>query len=167
MTAIYGLYRTPQAAQRAFDSLRAGGIPAARISIMSSEPFEGWEFARQDSKTVMPWIAAGGGLMGLIGAYLLTALTQEAWPIKTGGMPIVSNWTNIIVIFELTMLGAVLATVFTLLITSRLPARLPKIYDPAVSDGRILVGVEGPEAADAAEIERLLSTAGPEAVRTS
>ena len=166
MTAIYGLYRTPQAAQRAFDSLRAEGIPAGKISIMSSEPLEGWEFARQDSRTVMPWIAAGGALLGLITAYLLTSLTQEAWPIQTGGMPIVSNWTNIIVMFELTMLGAVVATVLTLLITARLPSRLPKVYDPGVSDGRILVGVEDLEETKVANIERLLSAAGPETMRT-
>ena len=48
--------------------------------------------------------------------YFLTSITQQAWPIVTGGMPIVTNWSNLIIIFELTMLGAVFASVITLLV---------------------------------------------------
>jgi hypothetical protein len=131
---------------------------------MSSEPLEEWEFASQDRGTIMPWIAVAGAAVGLISAYLLTAVTQEAWPINTGGMPIVSNWTNIIILFEMTMLGAVMATVLTLLITARLPATLPRIYDPAVSDGKILVGVTAPAESQLASIERALHSGHPIAV---
>src|SRR5688572_6307016 len=165
MTAIYGLYQTPQAAQHAYDSLRAEGIAVGKITVRSSEPLEDWEFARPNSGTAMPWVAAGGALLGLITAYLLTSLTQQAWPIPTGGMPIVSNWTNIVVMFELTMLGAMLATVLTFLISARLPAKLPSIYDPAVSDGKILVGVADPEQTKVGDIERALRAAGPETIR--
>ena len=70
MKAIYGLYNTPDAAQRAFDGLRAEGLPMRGISIMSSEPLEEWEFASHDHETVMPWIAVIGGGLGLIAAYL-------------------------------------------------------------------------------------------------
>ena len=67
-----------------------------------------------------------------------------SWPLKTSGMPIVPMWTNLIIIFEMTMLSAILATVITLLITAGLPSRGGKLYDPEVSDGYILVGVENP-----------------------
>jgi thiazole synthase ThiGH ThiG subunit len=168
MTAIYGLYQTPQAAQRAFDRLRAAGIATGDITIMSSEPLEDWEFASRDRKTVMPWIAVIGAGLGLIAAYLLTSITQRAWPINTGGMPIVSNWTNIIILFELTMLGAVLATVLALLITARLPSKLSTLHDPAVSNGRILVGVERSRETALATIEGALRAADAETVtRTS
>ena len=33
-------------------------------------------------------------------------------------MPIVPNWTNLIIIFEMTMLSAIIATVITLLVTA-------------------------------------------------
>jgi hypothetical protein len=89
----------------------------------------------------MPWVAIAGAVIGFLTAYFLTSVTQRAWEINTGGMPIVSNWTNIIILFEMTMLGAVLSTVLTLLATARLPGTLPALYDPAISDGRILVGV--------------------------
>ena len=163
MKAIYGLYETPRGAQRAFNGLREE-VQVRDITVMSSEPLEEWEFASQDRVTFMPWIAVGGAVVGLISAYLLTAVTQQAWPINTGGMPIVSNWTNMIILFELTMLGAVLATVLTLLITARLPAKLPQIYDPAVSDGKILVGVAAPADSQLASIERALHAGHPIAV---
>ena len=164
MTAIYGLYQTPQAAQSAFDELRAAGIAAGDITVMSSEPLEEWEFAMHDRKTVMPWIAVGGAGLGCITAYFLTSVTQQAWPINTGGMPIVSNWTNIIILFELTMLGAVLATVVALLMTAHLPARLSTLHDRTVSDGRILVGVVRPRDDAFGGIERALRAAGAEII---
>jgi glucose-6-phosphate dehydrogenase assembly protein OpcA len=87
-------------------------------------------------------------------------MTELAWPLRTGNMPIVAWWPNMIVMFELTMLGAILATVITLFITAKLPSREPKLYDPEVSDGKILVGVDQPDAAALPQIERALLSAG-------
>jgi hypothetical protein len=144
MTAIYGLYDNPDAAQRAVDGLRAAGVADADIQVMSSEPFEEYEFGHKDSATWIHWIAGLGGVLGLTGAYLLTTLTQQSWPLKTSGMPIVAPWPNLIVMFEMTMLGAILATVLTLFVSAKLPKSLPALYDPEVSNGYILVGVQQP-----------------------
>ena len=75
-------------------------------------------------------------------------------------MPIVPIIPNLIPIFELTMLGAVVATVTALCVTARLPRRLSRLYDPAVSDGMILVGVETPPADKLQAIESALGTNG-------
>jgi hypothetical protein len=165
MKGAYGLFTTPQAAQHAFDGLRSAGIVAREITVMSSEPLEEWEFGSQDRSTVMPWIAVLGAGIGFTTAYLLTSITQQAWPINTGGMPIVTNWTNIIILFELTLLGTVLATVLTLLKTARLPGRVPEYYDPAVSEGKILVGASAPAGVRPDQIERALRAAGAESVK--
>ena len=74
--------------------------------------------------------------------YYLLGASQMSWPLKTAGMPIVSMWPNLIIIFEMTMLSAILATVVTLLVSAGIPSRGGKMYDPEVSDGYILVGVE-------------------------
>src|SRR6185436_10798458 len=118
MKAVYALYRSPASAQRAFARLKNAGIADRRITVLSSEPMEEYEFGQRDRETLMYWLAAGGGLIGLIGAYLLLSITQSVWAIDTGGMPIVTNWTNMIIIFELTMLSAIVTTVITLLITA-------------------------------------------------
>src|SRR5207248_1680518 len=124
-----------------------------------------YAFAHRDRDTWMTWIASLGGLIGLITGYLLTSLTQKAWALDTGGMPIVTNWTNLIVIFELTMLGAVFAAVFTLLISAKIPGREVPFYDPAIADGKILIGVANPR--ESAAVERALLAAGVRQVKTA
>ena len=57
MSAIYGLYSDPGVAQQAVDNLRAAGVSDADITVISSEPFEHYEFGHRDAKTAMPWIA--------------------------------------------------------------------------------------------------------------
>ncbi len=144
MTAVYGLYLDPATAQAAVDKLRAAGVAADEITVISSEPFEHYDFSRRDKGTWMFWIAGAAGAVGLSFGAWLARLTQISWPLPTGGMPIVAWWPNLVIVFELTMLFAMLATVITLLVTARLPRRRPRLYDPAVADGRILVGLERP-----------------------
>ncbi len=158
MSAIYGLYSDPNVAQRAVDNLRSAGVSDRDITVISSEPFEQFEFGHRDAKTAMPWIAAAAGIAGLLASYYLLGLSQMSWPLKTSGMPIVPLWTNLIIMFEMTMLSAIIATVITLLITAGLPSRGGKMYDPEVSDGYILVGVENPS--DASRLESALALDG-------
>jgi hypothetical protein len=136
---------------------------------MSAEPFDEYSFSKMDEATRMPWLAAVGGLLGGTCGFLLARLTQEAYPqpLITSGMPLLAAWPTGIVTYELTMLGAVLATVVTLLITTRLPNWKPKFYDPEVSNGKILIGVLEPADEALAEIERRLLGAGAEQVKSS
>lgn len=166
MTAIYGLYDDPDVAQRAVDGLRAAGAPDADIVVMSSEPFEEHAFGQRDHATWMPWIALLGGVTGCGLGYWLTSATQRAWPIVTSGMPIVAPWPNLIVIFEMTMLGAIVASVVTLLVTARLPGRLPRLYDPEVSNGYILVGIARPAAEMTERLAAALESAGAGRIKT-
>jgi hypothetical protein len=166
MKAIYGLYDDPDIAQRAFDGLRRAGAADADIVVISSEPFEEHGFSHRDRGAPLYLAAMCGGLAGLVGGYLLTSLSQRAWPIKTSGMPIVANWPNIIVIFELTMLGAILATVATLLVSARLFRHLPALYDTEVTQGYILVGVQAPALVSAPQVASALEAAGQGRVKT-
>ena len=158
MSAVYALYPDGDAAQRAVNSLKAAGLPADAITVVAGEPLEHHEFFEADKSTWMWYIASFGGLIGLAFATWLTRMTELAWPLNTGNMPIVAWWPNLIIMFEMTMLFAILAAVLTLLVTAGLPGRGPGVYDPQVMDGKILVGVANPS--DPAAIERALRTAG-------
>src|SRR5262245_23502908 len=103
---------------------------------MASDPIEGHELMARDSKTMMPWIAVCGGVVGLSGAIGLLLWGEKAWPLDVGGMPIVAWWPNMIIMFELTMLSAILTTVVTLLVTANIPSRREKLYDPEIADGK-------------------------------
>jgi hypothetical protein len=166
-SAMYGLYEDPAAAQRAFTALRRAGVADAEITVISAEPYEAFEFSHRDKSLTLFRLAGLGGAVGLIAGVLLTTGTERAWPLVTGGMPIVAWWPNIVIIFELTMLCAILTTVGSLLVAARLPARKRSMYDPEVSDGKILVGVpltadRGPDA-----IRRALDFGGAVAVKTA
>lgn len=151
------------------DALYRAGISPKRIVVMSAEPFDEYSFSRMDEATPMPWLAAVGGVLGGACGFLLARLTQEAYPfpLVTGGMPILAAWPTGIVTYELTMLGAVLTTIVTLLITTRLPNWKPKLYDPEVSNGKILIGVLEPSEAARIEIENRLLGAGAEQVKAT
>ena len=167
MTAIYGLFDRPDAAQRAFTSLKRAGVPSAEITVVSSEPFEAFEFSHRDHSMILFRLALLGGIIGFLSAVALTRGTELAWPLVTGGMPVVAWWPNLVIIFEMTMLGAIVTTVISLLVASRLPSFRQRLYDPAVSDGKILVGAPLTGGRTEESVRLALSAGGPTAVKTA
>ncbi len=155
MKAVYALYPDGQSAQEAVNALRAAGLADRDITILSSQPMEDFEFGQIDKASWMWWIACGGGLIGMATAFGLAWLTETSWPMNVGGLPTFAWWPNLIIIFELTMLGALLATVIALVVSARL-GRGGGLHDPAVADGKILVGVENPSNARLGDLERAL-----------
>jgi len=110
MSAIYALYPDGDAAQRAVNGLRQAGLSDSAITVISDQPLEAYECGDIDKETRIWYIASIGGFLGLAGSTWLTRMTELAWPLRTGNMPIVSWWPNLIVMFEMTMLGAIVAT---------------------------------------------------------
>ena len=166
MKAVYGLYDDGQSAQQAFNRLRASGIAPADITVLTAQPMEEFEFGNLDKATYMWWFACVGGLIGMSTAFALAYVTEHSWEMNVGGLPIFAWWPNLIIIFELTMLGAITATTLTLIISALLPTRGRTLYDPEVTDGKILIGVENPPAGAVAELERSLSAPQGARVKT-
>ena len=167
MKAVYALYQDGDAAQQAVDALRAAGVADNDITVISGQPMEHHEFGHIGAKSRMWWVACGGGLLGMATALGLSWITEMAWPINVGGMPVFAWWPNMIIVFELTMLGAILSTVATLLVTAALPSSRNRLYDPEVTTaGKILVGVEGQAASDAEKLGTALRLTSDTAIRT-
>ena len=164
MKAIYTLCPDPDSAQRLVDELQVAsldlGFTSNQIVVASGEPYEGYEFSDRYAKSPMFPLAALGALVGGTCGYFLTTLTQKAYPLPTGGMPITPVWTNGIIIYELTMLGAILTSLLFLMIGAHLPDFGPHLTDPEIWSGKILVGVTNPPEASAAGIERIFRQAG-------
>jgi hypothetical protein len=163
MSALYALYDDGDAAQRAVNGLRKAGVADSAITVISDQPMDAYEFGEMNRTTWIWYIASGGGIFGLLFSTWLTRMTELAWPLQTGNMPIVSWWPNLIVMFEMTMLGAILATVATLLVAGGLVRRKPALYDPQVSEGKILVGVENPSRIE--DVERALAASSPSGIK--
>jgi hypothetical protein len=169
LKAVYGLYPDADSAERAFLSLHAAaaelGFNTDAVAVLSSEPFEEQEFTVRVAGTPMTWVEVLGGLIGGLSGYALTALTQRAYPLPTGGMVLAPPWTDGIIIYELTMLGAILATLLTLFVSAPLPAWRRQLYDPEISTGKILVGVVNPPETSRVELEGRLRKAGAQAIK--
>lgn len=154
--AIYGLYPDGPSAQQAVNRLRQAGIADREMTILSSQPMDDYEFGGMDRASWTWWIACAGGLTGMASAFALAWITEMFWPMNVGGLPVFAWWPNLIIVFELTMLGAILATVGTLVVTAGLGRGGAKLYDPDVSDGKILVGVENPREGALVDLEQAL-----------
>lgn len=169
MNALYGVFSDADSALRAASALRATSselqIRPESITVISAEPIEEEITAAGERHTRMPWIAVAGGICGGTAGYALAAFTQRTYPLPTGGMPIVALWPTGIVIYELTMLGAILATIITFLITAHLPRYRNRIYDPEVSHGKILVALTNTDGDLGAKLKQILHELGAEQVK--
>ena len=166
MKAVYALYPDGHAAQQAVNRLRAAGIAERDITVLSSRPMEDHEFGHMDSRSSIWWIACGGALVGMALAILFVWVSATGWDINVGGLPTIAWWPAAIITFELTMLGAIVATVITLVVTAGLGRGKGKLYDPEISDGKILVGVEDPPAAKVNDLQTALGAPPGAVVRT-
>jgi hypothetical protein len=166
VNAMYALYSDGHSAQRAVDGLRRAGVPDSEITVISSTPMEDFEFSHINGKNRLWYVACGGGLAGLVGSIALTQYTSNDWPMNVGNMSTIAWWAYLVVIFETTMLGAILATVGTLIVTAGLLRRKPALYDPAVSDGKILVGLENPNQSRMKDLEAALVSAPGVSLKT-
>ena len=141
---ILAIYDSAGEAQAAARALQSGGLPPAAITIMSSEPLHtatGDSAGQSTSHIAM--FAICGGVIGAAAAVLLTVLTSRRVDLVTGGMPIVTPWAFGIIAFELTALGAILATLAGMIFEAGLARRGGlAAYDEVVSEGRLLVSVE-------------------------
>ena len=166
MKAVYGLYPSGASAQQAVNRLRAEGLADQEITIISAQPMEDYEFGHIDKQTWMWWFACLGGLIGMATGFGLAWVSEMWWPINVGGLPIWAWWPNLIIIFELTMLGAITATIITLIVSALLPQRGQTLYDPEVTDGQILVGVENPVESRVADFQKALEAPAGARIKT-
>ena len=169
MQAIYTLCPNPDSAQRLVDALKVAsldlGYSAGNVVVVSGEPYDGYEFSDEHAKSYMFPLAALGALIGGLSGYLLTTITQHAYELDTASMPISPRWTNGIIVYELTMLGAILTSLVFLLIGAHLPNFGEHLSDPEIWTGKILVGVTDPPESSAAGIEKAFRQAGASEIR--
>jgi hypothetical protein len=169
MNALYGLFSDVESALQAVSTLRSSSselrLNTESIRVISSEPIEEEITAAGERHSFMPWIAVAGGICGGTSGYALAAFTQRTYPLPTGGMPIVALWPTGIVIYELTMLGAILATIITFLVTAKLPRYRNRIYDPEVSQGKVIVALVGADRDIREKLRQKLNELGAEQVK--
>ena len=99
---VLGSFAEPAAAARAVRALRAGGFADVRVAMPA--PFPEVVAAIGKPRSLIDFITFPGAIVGLLCGIALTVGTSLAWPLVTGGKPIVSVPPFVIVIFEVTVL---------------------------------------------------------------
>ena len=145
-TNILGLYDNPDSGADAMDGLHQAGFPTGDFG----------EHVPQHRLFRFPLF---GAMIGFTIAVLFTASTQLAYPVVTGGKPILAIPAMVIITYELTMLSAVIMTVVGIIFESRLPNLKLGVYDTRITEGLIGVVVTCDDRR-AHEAEEVLRNAG-------
>jgi hypothetical protein len=151
---ISAIFEDPADVVQAITELQRAGIAHHQVEVISAEPHPGNQFLPSPRKSRIRAFALTGAFSGGLGGFLLSTLTALAYPLPTGGMPILSWWTIGIVIYEATMLGAIVATLLGLLVELKLPNFKPLPYDEAVADGGLLLVVSRCDGAQQAKVRQ-------------
>jgi hypothetical protein len=164
--SVLGLFQEPEAAANAMDGLKAAGFELGSFDVMTGTPYPEGAFGEHVPQHRLFRFPAFGALIGFTTALLFTAATQLAYPVISGGKPVLSLFAMLVIIYELTMLCSVIATVIGIIFESRLPNLNPGAYDPRITEGMIGVVISAP-AGKEQTAESVLKRAGALEVKTA
>ena len=133
--AVLGLFRGPDDVIVVLDDLRAAGFIAPNVEVLSGTPYPSGTFGEPQRPHYLFTFAFAGALAGFIVGLLVTVGTQISYPMVTGGMPILSLPPMFNVLYEATLLGAIIFTVLGTLFESRLPNFAEVPYDVRITQG--------------------------------
>lgn len=156
---VLGVFVDPGHAARAIHELRARGIRDLHAAMPA--PFPEVVAALRKPRSTIDYATLPGALLGLVCGVLLPWLTSLAWPLVTGGKPIVAVPQFLVIFFEMTVLIGALTNLVAVSIRS-LAGGLGGFPRGLSFDGE-QIGVFAAGGGD--EAERVLREAGAVEVR--
>src|SRR5919199_1018743 len=152
---------TPDGAARAIAALRSAGFAGSDLEVVTHTPYPEGTFGEDPVRHHLFVFPLVGAACGLVVGLLLTIGVQLAYPMVQGGKPVLSIPPMINVLYEGTLLGAIVLTVLGVLFESRLPDFSGDPHDPRIGEGcvGVLVSRIGDGSVDAAT--QALRQAGP------
>jgi hypothetical protein len=124
---------------KAIDKLHEMGIADNKMDIISGIPFSHEMLGRPKVSTLVPRLAMGGAMLGLIAALFFIFGIPGLFPLHVGGQPVFPIPPLYIIGFEMIMLGLMGTAFLGLFLAGRFPSYEPKVYVPEISDGKIAV----------------------------
>ena len=106
---LIGEFREKDAAAAAIRSLRESGISTADLDLFSEEPAE-LPRGLLDRPSRMSLASVSGAILFGMLATAFIWWTEHDYKLVTGGMPIFSFWATGVITYEMTMLGAIVAS---------------------------------------------------------
>ena len=135
--SVLGLYHEATSTADTIDRLRELGVPDDNITVMSGVPYTAEMLGRRPIYERLALTALIGAVGGFLAALFLTVVTPHLYSVPVGGQPLVPGPPTIIIVFEFTMLGTLLATFGGLLAEIAFPAVGRQEYDYRITEGHI------------------------------
>ncbi|MBI3651707.1 MAG: DUF3341 domain-containing protein [Acidobacteria bacterium] len=159
---ILAIFADSQEAVATARALRRAGL--TRLELLSEEPLHA-AIADEEPKSRIGIFAVLGGVLGAGAALWLTIGTAKGLAINTGGMPVVSGWAYGIIVFEVTMLSAIIAALARMIWEAGLarPGAMQH-YDAAVTDNKIVLVVNCEDEQTRQTAEQLLADTNAEMI---
>ncbi len=154
---VLGTFGAAPEAARAIRALREAGVADVRAAMPAPFPEVVEALGRPRSRLGLATFP--GAIAGLLAGIGLTVGTSVAWPLVTGGKPIVSIPPFVIVIFEVTVLVGSLTNLAAVVAGAWRGRRFPPA--PGATGDRIGVFAAG----EGDRAERILRDGGAEEVR--
>lgn len=117
----------PERLIEAVSRVREGGFRS--VDAYSPYPVEGMKQALGLDENIIPWLTLAGGIAGAAIGFGMQLYTNYDFPIEIGGRPIEAWQPFLLITFELTVLLAVLSTIFGMLVLNRLPRLHHPVFD--------------------------------------
>ncbi len=136
-TSVVGFFPEVDDAVRSVRRLRETGFARDDVTVLSSIPYPEGAFDTDVGRSRIRRFAFAGGILGALFGILLVAGTSLAYPLPTGGKPIVPIPSMLVIVYEFTVLSVVLLALFRFLYEARLPGFEDRLYDSRISDGMI------------------------------
>ncbi|HEX2987305.1 MAG TPA: quinol:electron acceptor oxidoreductase subunit ActD [Chloroflexota bacterium] len=137
VTSILALYSDAVAAADGVIALHEAGLSDDNFELLTDTPYPEGAFGEQPVHHRLYVFPLVGAFCGLVVAVLLTTGTQLAYPLITGGKPILAIPPMLIIWFEGIMLGAIGMTFVGFFFEARLPRIHLGLYDPRIAEGYI------------------------------
>ena len=162
--SIIGLFLDENLAADALDDLRKAGYEMDEYEVLTGLPYPEGTFGEDEPKHKLYRWPLFGAVCGFIMGFMITAGTQVAYPLVTGGKPVLGVPPMAIIMYEGTMLGAIIFTIIGVVFESRLPRIFMGAYDTRITEGYIGVTVTTSED-KIEEAEKILKNIGAEDIK--
>jgi len=134
---VLGVYPDADSAASGVTALKEAGFSNHDYDVLTGCPYPEEAFGEHVPPHKLYVFPIIGAFCGFSVALLLNAGTALANPIVVGGKPILAVPAFMIILYEGTMLGAILFTVLGVIFESRLPRFSLGVYDTRITAGYI------------------------------
>ncbi len=136
-TTLLALFEDIDPAAEAIAKLHELGVADENINVISGVPIAHKMLGRPHPHTNVSKLSLGGAIAGFMFGLFLNFGTPYLYTIPVGGQYVTPIPPGMIILFEMTMLFALLATFLGVFLDSYFPNYRPLDYTPEVSDGKI------------------------------